>query len=92
VIQRALIACDGEELHLHHLPGEIQQAYLPALVSQSSPGEPDSRESVLPLKEVERRTIDHALEVAKGNVTEAARLLEVGRATLYRYLAAKPQA
>jgi DNA-binding NtrC family response regulator len=90
VLQRALIACDGEELHLHHLPVEIQQAYLPALATEPvATAEPQARPPVLPLKEVERRTIEYAMEVAKGNVTEAARLLEVGRATLYRYLASQ---
>lgn len=45
----------------------------------------DARE-VLPLAEVEKRAILHALEVAKGDRTMAAMMLEIGRTTLYRKL------
>jgi transcriptional regulator with PAS, ATPase and Fis domain len=41
---------------------------------------------VLSLAEVERRAILHALDVAKGDRTLAAALLEIGRTTLYRKL------
>ena len=39
---------------------------------------------VIPLDELERRAIVHALAVAGGNVAKAAKLLGIGRATLYR--------
>jgi DNA-binding NtrC family response regulator len=42
--------------------------------------------SVLPLYEVERRAIQHALVYTKGDRTEAASLLGIGRTTLYRKL------
>ncbi|MGE3675981.1 MAG: helix-turn-helix domain-containing protein [Polyangiaceae bacterium] len=42
---------------------------------------------MVPLRELERRAIAHALMVADGNVGQAARLLGIGRATLYRRLA-----
>ncbi len=41
---------------------------------------------VLPLVEVEKRAILHALEVAKGDRTLAAAMLDIGRTTLYRKL------
>jgi DNA-binding NtrC family response regulator len=43
---------------------------------------------IVPLSEVERREIERALEATRGNVGQAARLLGIGRATLYRRLAA----
>jgi DNA-binding NtrC family response regulator len=44
---------------------------------------------VIPLQEVERRAIRHALEHTKGDRTAAAFLLGIGRTTLYRKLKEK---
>lgn len=41
-------------------------------------------EVVVPLAELERREISKALRVTGGSVQKAARLLGIGRATLYR--------
>jgi DNA-binding NtrC family response regulator len=42
--------------------------------------------SVVPLAVVERRAIENALQTTKGDRTQAAMLLEIGRTTLYRKL------
>ena len=42
--------------------------------------------TILPLSEVERRAIQHALVHTRGDRTEAASLLGIGRTTLYRKL------
>ena len=42
--------------------------------------------AVLPLVEVERQALVHALEVADNNVTQAAQALGINRATLHRKL------
>lgn len=47
-------------------------------------------DEVVPLEELERRAIEHALRVTGGRVAKAAKLLGIGRATLYRRLAARP--
>jgi transcriptional regulator of acetoin/glycerol metabolism len=39
---------------------------------------------ILPLHEVERRHIEHALERLNGNLTEASEILGISRATMYR--------
>ena len=41
---------------------------------------------ILPLDEVERKTIIHALKVTNNNISDAARALGIGRNTLYRKL------
>ncbi len=41
---------------------------------------------IVPLSELERRAIMHALKVTRNNVTRAARALGIGRATMYRKL------
>jgi DNA-binding NtrC family response regulator len=42
---------------------------------------------VVPLRELEHRAIARALQATEGSVTKAAKLLGIGRATLYRRLA-----
>jgi DNA-binding NtrC family response regulator len=44
-------------------------------------------EEVVPLRELERRAIEKALAATRGSVEKAARMLGMGRATLYRRLA-----
>jgi DNA-binding NtrC family response regulator len=44
-------------------------------------------DKVVPLRDLERQAIARALRATKGSVTKAAKLLGIGRATLYRRLA-----
>ena len=44
-------------------------------------------DAVVPLRELEQQAIEKALAVTRGSVEKAARLLGMGRATLYRRLA-----
>jgi DNA-binding NtrC family response regulator len=57
---------------------------------QASPGHAPEKPSPLrpprPLADVERAEIAHALGYHEGNVSEAARSLGMGRATLYKYI------
>jgi transcriptional regulator of acetoin/glycerol metabolism len=41
----------------------------------------------VPLRELEERAIRNALRVTRGSVGRAAKLLGIGRATLYRRIA-----
>jgi len=43
-------------------------------------------QSIVPLQELEKRAIQHALEHTRGDRTTAAQLLGIGRTTLYRKL------
>jgi DNA-binding NtrC family response regulator len=45
-----------------------------------------SQRSVVPLQELERQAIEHALEYTRGDRATAAQLLGIGRTTLYRKL------
>jgi DNA-binding NtrC family response regulator len=63
----------------------IEHASLAARVRRLE-RELDAHESVLSLRELERRAIEKALLRTKGSVEKAARLLGIGRATLYRRL------
>ena len=54
--------------------------------SGSAPEE--TNPDVVPIRELERHAIENALRVTGGRVEAAAKLLGMGRATLYRRLAA----
>ncbi len=92
VLQRAALSCDGTQIELAHLPAELRALVLPDIPK----GFPSARAvaaeplpevgAVVPLRELERREILKALTVTHGSVAKAARLLGLGRATLYRRL------
>ena len=104
VISRAMVACDGAEIGLSHLPKNIRELQLPAMTiptratgpiapAQSMPPQsaappgPPKEEDIVPIVALERREILRALQATRGNVARAAKLLGLGRATLYRRIA-----
>ncbi|MVT08026.1 sigma-54-dependent transcriptional regulator [Chitinophaga tropicalis] len=73
VLERAVIMAGGEELTVEHLPLELQ-------ISNTS----SSTLSAFDLASVEKLHIIRVLHHTRNNKTEAARLLNIGLATLYR--------
>jgi len=76
IIERAVILSDGPELDETLLPYEIQQASYRL----------DTSLSAFDLSAVEKLHIQRVLNHTHGNRAEAARLLNIGIATLYRKL------
>jgi DNA-binding NtrC family response regulator len=76
VIERAVILCDGKELDADVLPYEFDK--LSANINNPA--------STFDLSAMEQQHIKRALVHTQGNRTEAARLLNIGIATLYRKL------
>ena len=74
VIERAVILEDGATLSLNSLPYELQH-FATSI---------DGGGSVFQLATAEKLHIQKVLKHANGNKTEAARLLDIGLATLYR--------
>ncbi len=72
-IERAVILSNGEELNINHLPIEIREAHIK---SQSL--------SAFDLSSIEKLHIQRVLIHTHYNKAEAARLLNIGLATLYR--------
>ena len=88
VVLGAVLACGNDRVvRLDNLPPEIK-SNAPEGSSRPDPIQPVSIEgdTIVPLAELERRAIAHALRVTGGNVTRAARALGIGRATMYRKL------
>ena len=64
-------------------PSNLSPQILSMISSQPILSSPDSSE-ILPLEEIERQTLAHALKVMDNDVTKAAKALQIDRSTLYR--------
>ena len=76
VIERAVILCGSDTLTSDLLPFEIQNSTISGIKIMSA----------FSMASVEKLHIQKILNHTKGNKAEAARLLEIGVATLYRKL------
>jgi len=94
VVHRSLLACRSDEITLADLPPDIRELALPSISpavhingANGNRYQEPSEEDVIPLRELERRAIQRALRATHGSVGRAAKLLGIGRATLYRRIA-----
>ncbi|MBK8068990.1 MAG: sigma-54-dependent Fis family transcriptional regulator [Rhodanobacteraceae bacterium] len=94
VIRHAVVLNASGELGPAQLRLEARQSprLPPAAQAVPAPGSPVApavapQGTIEPLASIERRTIEHAIAVCKGNIPEAARRLEVAPSTIYRKLA-----
>lgn len=60
-------------------PSQAMQAPATSAVSK-----PANNAEIIPLEQVEKNAIEHAIEQCDGNITKAAALLEVNPSTIYR--------
>ena len=84
-IQFALIKSRGVRIEVAHLPPEITQG----LILPSQPGE-DAPAKAGRKPKLTEEIVTSALRRTAGNKARAARMLGVGRATLYNFLAENP--
>jgi len=85
VISRAVLLETFSSIRLRNLPSAIKAAYDIAFFSFPKNLHAESR--ALPtLAEVEKRMLRYALKVTGGNISEVARVLGIGRVTVYRKL------
>jgi two-component system response regulator HydG len=90
-VERACALSSGPVLHLGDLPTQLQQQGLEARRTAASSGEPGSeREGSAPevktLADLERDAILGAIRTLNGDKLQAAKLLGIGKTTLYRKL------
>jgi len=77
VLQYAIVKSAGKVIRPLHLPPELRS-------------EEEKRPKKGPSRKLDERAVRRALEKTGGNKVRAARLLGVGRATLYRFLVDHP--
>ena len=85
-IQFALIKGKGDVIRLEHLPPVV----LRAVSGASAPALAPVQENARGRTRLTRDSVREAIERAGGNKVEAARLLGVSRATLYRFMDGQP--
>jgi two-component system response regulator HydG len=88
-VERACALSSGPVLHLGDLPTQLQQQGLEdrriaAIVSESAGNL--SEPNVKPLADLERQAIFEAIRTLNGDKLQAAKLLGIGKTTLYRKL------
>ncbi len=80
-IERAVALAEFDELVVDDLPTQVREYRSShVLLAASDPSE------LVPLAEVERRYIERVMQAVAGNKRQAAQILGVDRATLYRKL------
>jgi DNA-binding NtrC family response regulator len=76
-IERAVIVCEGDELKKEHLPQSLQEKKNP---------EGPKRKDFVSLAELNEQYILEVMQATRGNKSEAARILGITRASLWRKL------
>jgi DNA-binding NtrC family response regulator len=84
VVAAACLTSSSEVLDLRDLPAEFRETLSPRRASAARDWQP------LPLDEVRRQHIERVLEMCNGNRVRAARILGIGRTSLYRFLKRSP--
>jgi DNA-binding NtrC family response regulator len=89
-VEHGATMTSGGEILLDHLPAQLQQESLAALHAATAAArkkeERPETEGIVPLAAQERHAILEAIRVTGGDKLRAARLLDIGKTTLYRKL------
>lgn len=83
-IERCIIITENDVIDLDDLPPHLKAADGGNSVEYS--GSLFSDDNVVPFEKIKEESIRHALKVTKGNIVEAAKKLQLGRATIYRLM------
>jgi len=81
ILERAMILAEGDSIEVEFLPPYLKKKELSSSISLSNNS---SGEDILPLEEIEKKALSQSLSLTGGNVSEAARKLQIGRTTFYR--------
>jgi DNA-binding NtrC family response regulator len=84
LIHRSMLTALGDQITIADLPATLRYPRLPNVPSGGAVAAPSL--ATLNLRELETHAIRSALEQTGGRITQAAKLLGIGRATLYRRL------
>jgi len=83
-IERCMIISENDTLDIDDLPQHIKAADTSMIADHQSVMFTD--DNIIPFEKIKEKSIRHALKVTGGNIVEAARKLQLGRATIYRLM------
>lgn len=84
-IERCVVLSEGDYIDPSVLPLSISSGEHGGNTSLSGPMFADDS-PVIPFEKLKEEAIKHAIKITDGNIVEAAKKLQVGRATLYRLM------
>jgi DNA-binding NtrC family response regulator len=84
MIERCLIICEKDMIDVDDLPSQIRVSE-PAGDTNIN-GFLFSDDTIIPFEKLKEESIRHALKITNGNIVEAAKKLQLGRATIYRLM------
>jgi two-component system response regulator AtoC len=84
MIERCIIICEKDTIDVDDLPQQIR-ASEPSGGSGIN-GSLFSDDTIIPFEKLKEESIRHALKITNGNIVEAAKKLQLGRATIYRLM------
>ncbi len=82
-IERCLIIAEKDVIDVDDLPPHLKSAE-PIYDDYDGGFFPENE--IIPFEKIKEESIKHALKVTKGNIVEAAKKLQLGRATIYRLM------
>jgi two-component system response regulator HydG len=85
-LERSYAFTSGPTIHTTDLPREIANVPLPPTSNGNGHENGNAYSKIIPIAELERQTILRAIMELNGDKLQAARLLGIGKTTLYRKL------
>jgi len=90
-IERAVLITDNDTVMVSDLPLPVRRYHQMRDDSGAFEGmkdffDPLKNKTVLPLEEIKRFAVYHALHACAGNISQAALKLDISRSTMYRFL------
>jgi two-component system response regulator AtoC len=83
-IERSIIVSETDMIDVEDLPPHIRNAE--GKGNYELNGSLFSNDTVIPFEKLKEESIRHALRITNGNIVEAAKKLQLGRATIYRLM------
>jgi DNA-binding NtrC family response regulator len=84
MVERCIILTESDMIDVADLPANIYSGPRASILPAG--GDIFSGDIIIPLEKLKEESLRHALKVTGGNILEAAKRLDLGRATIYRLI------